>query len=349
MNFRLATPADDAALRALLRRIDLPGSPVLRFEAEPSPLAAQRVHGSTQLLVAEDDSGLLGCGQRSIAPAWLNGESATLGYLGALRLLPEHRGGLALARGWRHFARLQQEAPCNFHSTVIFADNASAQAVLLGGRGGLPIYRPAGKLHSPLILARDFPADPGIREARDLAEVIALGNNCLSRRDLAPVLRAADFAPGGRWAGLGAADFFVLDEGTPRGILGFWDQRSFRQTRIVAWGKLRPWRPLLNLALRLCGHRALPAAGAVLPAAFAGLGGTLEETPDDLKRLLRAALRRAHAQGLLGLIHCRHEQDPLLPAFCAFRKIDFQAQLYLVDGLQPAALSTCPYLEAATL
>jgi hypothetical protein len=40
MNFRLATPADDAALRELLRRIDLPGTPVLRFEAEPSPIAA---------------------------------------------------------------------------------------------------------------------------------------------------------------------------------------------------------------------------------------------------------------------------------------------------------------------
>ncbi|MEN9362184.1 MAG: hypothetical protein RL095_3719 [Verrucomicrobiota bacterium] len=349
MNFRLASPADDAALRELLRRIELPGTPVLRFEAEPSPIAAQRVHGRTQLLVAEDDSGLLGCGQRAVAPAWLDGRPAELGYLGSLRLLPEHRGGLTLARGWRHFARLQEELPCDFHSTVIFSDNIQAQTVLLGGRAGLPIYRPAGSLHSPLLLSRDFPADPGIRPARDLAEVISLGNACLSRRYLAPVLNSADFAPGGRWVGLGAADFLVLDEGTPRGILGFWDQRAFRQTRIVAWGKLRPWRPLLNLALSLCGHRTLPRAGEVLPAAFASLGGTLDENPDDLKRLLRAALRRAHAQGLLGLIHCRHASDPLLPALRAFRKIDFQAQLYLVDGQQSASLKGCPYLEAACL
>ena len=54
-HFDLATPEDDGALRALLRRLPMPGAVRLTYEREPSYVAADAALGEhVQTLVARE-------------------------------------------------------------------------------------------------------------------------------------------------------------------------------------------------------------------------------------------------------------------------------------------------------
>src|SRR5262245_30508944 len=74
---RLAVPADDPALRRLLRENPFEGSISLSFEREPDYFKAASVEGPFHqtMVVFESGTGeIMGMGDRSVRPLWVNGE-----------------------------------------------------------------------------------------------------------------------------------------------------------------------------------------------------------------------------------------------------------------------------------
>src|SRR5690349_5043413 len=110
--FALATEEDDDALRNLLRQIAMPGNIILAFLREPSFFLAEQAGSiANQVIVCKDrqQNRLMGMGSRSIRCVYIDGKPAHVGYLSMLRGIPEARGNIGLARGYRYLQTLHAD------------------------------------------------------------------------------------------------------------------------------------------------------------------------------------------------------------------------------------------------
>lgn len=360
-----AAAGDDARLRRLLADNPMDGRIRIAFEREPSYFHAVGVQGRfAQVFVGRDlDTGaLVGVGTRTVKPAFVNGEPRALGYLSELRLLPRYRGGTLVARGYRLLRKLHRDGRTDLYSTVIAAENTLALRTIASGRAGLPAYRDLGLFDSPAVnLVRGKPPlHAGVEIVRGepalLDDIVACLNEHGRAKQFAPVYAREDFGPEGWLRDFRVEDFYVaLDRGRVVGTLARWDQRGFKQTRVVGYrGSLRLLRPLCGVGARLFGWPRLPRPGEHLASFYAGF---IAVAQNDV-RIFRALLRRLyndavggpHAYFVIGL----HERDPLRAALADYRCSPYRGRLYCAhfedgEAAYRALDGRIPHVEVATL
>jgi len=367
-----ATRADDPALRALVGRLVIPGDVTVTFEREPDFFDACSIHGDVQVGVGRDtgSGAVIGLGTRSIASAFVNGRPRDIGYLADLRLEPPYRNGTLVARGYRLLRRMHADGRVEFYTTVIFASNRVALDTIATGRAGLPRYHDFGVVHCPAInVGAGFWRPAGGRAARDAALEIRPGRagllddivDCLNRnnarRQFAPVHTARDFEPGGRWKGFAVADFRVAFRcGRVVGVVGVWDQRAFKQTRIVRYAPhLGAARPIVNAIRRVTGGPRYARAGEYLRYACVAFIAIDENDPGVFRALLRAAYEDQAGRDRVYLMIALHERDPFLPLVQRdYTLTPFQARLFCVSFAEGEAAvgaidARTPHIEAALL
>jgi hypothetical protein len=360
-----ATVDDDAPLRRLLADTPMDGRIQIAFEREPSYFHAVDVQGRVaQVFVAREvDTGeLVGVGTRTVKPAFVNGEPRAVGYLSDLRLIPAYRGRTLIARGYRLLRELHRDGLTDLYFTVIAADNAPALGTLASGRAGLPAYRDLGAFLSPAVnLARGKPAlDAGVTIVRGapalLDDIVACLNDHGRAKQFAPVYRREDFGPGGWLRGFGVEDFYVaLDGSRVVGTLARWDQRTFKQTRVVRYrGALRLLRPLCNVGARVLSLPRFPAPGGRLESFYAGFiaiaGNDVRVFRALLRRLYNDAVGGPYAYFVIGL----HERDPLAAALADYRCTPYRGRLFCThfedgEASYRALDGRVPHVEVATL
>ncbi len=358
----LATPADDAELRALLRRSPVHGQISVTFEREPSFFDSCGIRGDFfQVGIGRDHrSGkIIGLGTRSIADAFVNGVPMPVGYLADLRLTTEYRGGTLIARGYRFLKCLHEDGRARLYTTLIFAGNQAALKTIASGRAGLPDYHDMGVIHSPSlrIRKREVRIPQGCKILRGSPALLPQIVECLNRnnalRQFAPVHTVEMFRK--RWRELRAEDFVlaVRDQGIV-GVLGCWDQTSFKQTRVVDYAAPLRWLVrTANVVSGLTGIR-YPHPGEEVPYVYAGFIAIDHNDPEVFAALLQSACNRAAGNRYLYAILALHERDPLLRVVEDYSRIPFSGRLFCVtfdDGrdLYRALDDRIPYLEAATL
>lgn len=348
MIFGLATRDDDAALRDLLRRTPMGGAIEVAFLREPDFFPAAAVQGPfVQVLVARDRGRVVGVATRAVRPAYVNGEERPVGYLGDLRLLPEHRGSTAVARGYRYLRRLHADGRTELYSTVIVADNRLALSTIAANRADLPRYTDLGLVLTPVMYLRGRKpeiAGDVVRGSRELlpAIVAKLAEN---RLQFAPVYREEDFL-GGRFPGLRVEDFYVLRRsGRVAGVLGVWDQSSFRQTVVTAYrGWLGRLRPLVNLVRR----PRLPDPGSRLRFFYLAFAAT--DDVDAYRTLVRFVYNDRCESGYSHFTTALHETDPRCRVLDEYRATPFAGRLFVVTFGDPPELDgRVPWVEAALL
>jgi hypothetical protein len=135
--FRLATPADDGVVRALLRETAMPSWADMAIEREPSSYG--------WAVLAEENDDVIGVYIASVLPAHVDGHPQRLGYLGGLRVRPQFRRCIRhLREGYASVPALAREqVPWWF--TTIGADNDAARRLLEAGVRGLPRYHFRGE------------------------------------------------------------------------------------------------------------------------------------------------------------------------------------------------------------
>ena len=100
-SIQFATPADDAAIRQLLRREPMPGRIRVTYQREPEFRLGCEVTGEDcQVLVArrQDSDEIVGVASRSVRRVFVNGREQRVGYLGQLRIDPRFRGRWLVSR-----------------------------------------------------------------------------------------------------------------------------------------------------------------------------------------------------------------------------------------------------------
>jgi hypothetical protein len=370
--FRLATQADNAALRRLLRDNPMPGSISLTFEREPDYFVAAGLDGTLSQTVVSIDEQTGECqamGARSVRPVYLNGKVQDIGYLGHLRVDLRRGWGLSLARQFaRSFAKFHElhgDGRVPFYLASIITENMPARRLLTAKIPGMPLAREYARMFtyaiSPRRVRRETALPRGIRLERATPEHIPEIAACLqrngARRQFAPHWPAHDLFTPARTPNLLPEDFSLAMQGSRVvGCLAIWDQTPFKQTIVRGYsGSMARWRPLINRLAHWIDVPYLPEIDAPFPYCYASHMAIDQDDPQIFLALLRAAcnetVRRWFKYFMIGL----SESNPLRPVLTrSYLHITYASQLYLVaweDGL--AAIGRVdgrvPGLEIAVL
>src|SRR6266567_3910159 len=134
LRVELSTPADDAAIRELLRRQPMPGRITIAYEREPDFSLGCRVSGEDcRILVAragdQDDVVAVTC--RSTRRMYVNGREQRLGYFGQLRVDERYRGRWIVSKGFSALKQLHDSDPLPAYVAAIVDGNREAVGVLV--------------------------------------------------------------------------------------------------------------------------------------------------------------------------------------------------------------------------
>lgn len=308
--FRLATDADDADLRTLLRENPMEGWVRLALEREPSFFLGEGLLGDATVQVAREESGegrLIGACTCTWMPVHVDGEVRSTPYLSGLRLAPAFRNQAPLLRqGFRAMEAFAAFGSAPLAFTSLASDNRRARRLLEAGLPGFPVYKPLGELET-WVLPTGGRATGRLERARpaDLPDIVQLINESGRTSQFSPHLSEAWLAGGPR--GLRVEDFLVRRvEGALQTCLALWDQRAFKQVRVHGYrAPLNILRLPWNLAAFMRRGVRLPAPGDTLEACFLAFASFRKGDPDeaaaDISEALACAAKRGVGAALLGL------------------------------------------------
>lgn len=345
-HYELAAQKDDPELRRLLRENPFAGSISLSLEREPNYFLASNIEGAFhETLVVRDSNTnqLVGVGDRSIRPLYVNGEIQNIGYFSGLRVDSQYQHGLALARflgkGWEGQRERHKDGRAKFYLMSIVSDNNPAQRLLDSKLPHYPRLFPHTRIYTYAIHPARPKKESKIKITRGTSDSIPAIVDCLARNGM-----RRQFAP--HWTeetllspltpGLSISDFFLAQSGSRlRGCLALWDQQACKQIVVRGYsGGMARYRKIINL------FTPLPEPGARLNQCFASFLAVDDDDPEIFSALLRAvyneAVRRKYAYLLLGLA----EDSPFHSIVKTYRPITYKSDIYLAawaDGYDAAA------------
>jgi hypothetical protein len=303
VRFDLATPADDAEIRRLLRENPTPGRVGVSLEREPDAALAAKVEGDVHHTIvarAPGDGRLIAMGSVSVREGYVNGEPTRVGYLGQLRLDRgvRPRASVVLA-GFRRLRELHESLGVKLYLTSIATDNQPARRLLERGLTGMPTYRPVGtlvtSLFPPQVLPKPRPRrgaeatkDQGIWVDR-VPDVLACLDRNGRRFQFAPVWRDADLIERIQSEDPNELELQAITRGgRVIGCIGTWDQSAYKQAVVRSYApRLARWRGAINLFGRPFGVPHLPPVGSPLDLLYLSHLAVDDDDPAVFAALLR--------------------------------------------------------------
>jgi hypothetical protein len=353
----LATRADDAEIRRLLRENPMPGRASISLERGPDAALAAAVEGDVHhTIVARDRVGgaIIAMGSVSVRERYVNGQPTAVGYLGELRLDQNHRSRMSIIRrGYACLRELHASLGVRMYLTSIAADNTVARRLLERGLPGMPTYRPLcefvtlvfrrrrnGEFHKVTSRVRH-----GLRfdelslrhgTPKLIPEMHALLNDTNAHAQLAPAWTLAELQS------LQPSHIrIVFDGDQPIACAAVWDLRAFKQTVVRGYPPaLRLARVPLNMLAPFTRMPRMPAIGRPVSHAFVSHLATPPARPELIEPLIRSLHGSAHTLKIDSFTVGFDARDPRLPIVRrAFGGLEYRTQLYLVhwpDGTAAA-------------
>ncbi|PKO19175.1 MAG: hypothetical protein CVU39_01090 [Chloroflexi bacterium HGW-Chloroflexi-10] len=360
--FRWATPDDEADIRSLISSVPMPGAIAVRFSREPDYFLGTTIMGdSCDVLIARhrQDGQLAGIACRAERRAYLNGQEASLGYIGQIRVAPSFRGHWLVHLG----AELFREAspPGLLYFGVIASENPRARQLLVGSRPPGNLYtRYIGGLTTCAILLRPLRAHrtPGIEvlpgTPETLTEIVKFLRLKGPRRQFFPAYTLEDFTGGSLLRGLKPQDIMVARRGkVVVGVMVVWDQAAYKQDIVDAYGPtLRRLRPLYNFAARFLRARPLTPQGQAIQLAFASCICIDDDNPAIMQALISACTKNAYERGKAFLMIGLSDDDPLLAVARRYLHVKYHSDLFAVSWSDEPVKQLdgrIPYIEIAAL
>ena len=351
VEFDLATPADDAAIGALLRTTALPGAIRLAYARDPSYFAGAGIEGPFhQVMVGRDPAGrIVGMGSRAVRELYVGGRALPVGYMSHLRVAPDVEWGAGLpkvlARGWRFYRALHADGRAPYYLISLVAGESPARRLFCAGLRDWPTLTPVGSLVTYSIAARRvtpprLPSGVGLRRATpdDLPAIAACLARNGPRRTFTPVWTCDTLCRPDTTPGLLPHHFWLAVQGDRIvGCLARWDQQPWKQTVVQGYapllGRLRPW---VNLAARVGLAPRLPPVGGTLRHSFAALWAVDDDDAAVGAGLLAAVIADAAAAGDDYLMVGLDPSHPLGPVVTRYRHVPYRTEIHLATwGTDP--------------
>ena len=273
---RMGTPADNAKMQDLITKITMPGVAQMCFQRAPDFFVGAKVIGEEFVLTVADDSErpdvLAGLTVISGRELFISGKKRRVYYSGDTRVDPYYR-----RRGIASNLFIEQKkhrSPTDLLQGIVLKENtAPLDAAANAADGVLFRYWISHTIETSFIFVRPIkpriPAGVEIRPAtaNDIPAMQAFFDREAPRRNGYPVYDFARLHAGDPYyAGLRIGDIaLALRNGQIIGMVGGWNQKAYKQTRIVGFKPIvKVLRPLYNLYVGMAGGFKLPPVGGVL-------------------------------------------------------------------------------------
>lgn len=354
---------DDEGIRRLLGAPQPSALLALGFERSPSYLQAATVsHVQPEILVAEhkdsaDIVAVVNLGQR---PVYINGTCCDVRFAGDLRVAAAHQGGRLLV----YLSRKMREilGDNGWYQTIILNENERSRSALAqGGRAGMPFYAPQINVETFTLTGLRAPslsADCTVRVAT-ASDIPAMNRFVQRMARYYQFLPAYDFngllADDPYFRGLCISDFLLVERHGEVCALGaVWNQKAFKQTRVVSYQPLiRLVRPLYNMWTRLIGGLHLPPPGGLLDYRLVHSPLTAPDDSEAFSILLQALWQKCRQTGGRALSLSLAASDPRRAVLENFRHFFMAGTHYLAsfsrDSLPVLDESLVPYFECGRL
>lgn len=344
---RDAKPSDNEGLVALAHACSMSGDIELRMDRAPDSFALNRLEGERwRLAVAEREEVVVGCVCFSERQCFMDGVVQRSGYVGDLKVHPDHRDTVIADGLSRYAADCMNGLPEKTPVLITVLAGNSAMERRLDGPRGLPRFSHVATIrtHSLSILWKR--RDRAIRGAQgneatavawvsckargepavsvspagwsDIDEMAGLWRDVAKHRQLAPAHAADSLA---RWVrdapGLDIHDFRLARgrDGKLLGFVGLWDQRQFKQLTVVSYSpRIAMARRVFNAVAPAAGAERLPPPGAPLNLVTATHVCVPGVRADVLRALLVSAHNELRGSGCSLLNIGLDKSDPLTVA-----------------------------------
>lgn len=354
---------DDEGIRRLLGAPQPSALLSLGFERSPSYLQAASVsHLQPEILVAEhtasaDIVAVVNLGKR---PVYLNGEPREVRFAGDLRVASGHQGGRLLVYLSRRFREILGEG--GWYQTIILDENERSRSALAqGGRAGMPFYAPQVAVETYTLTGVRKVQAAGSCTVRTASEADIPAMN----RFVAVMGRFYQFMPaydfGGLltgnsyFRGLSIRDFILVERnGELRALGAVWNQKDFKQTRVVSYQPLiRFLRPMYNIWSAVTGQMSLPPEGDCLDYRIVHSPLSFPDDAEAFSALLQTLWDRCHLSGSRALALSLAATDPRREVLRNFRHF-FMAGTHYLASFSPERLPVLddrlvPYFECGRL
>lgn len=326
--YMLATPNEDAALKALLRENAVPSWVSMSIEREPSYFAGCNRFGRDWAVIACDEDGnpvgMYACAEQSV---YCNGSPNEIGYIGALRVNHGYRNRIRILRdGFSSIPRFSQLKPPRFWYTAIASDNERARRVLTANLPGMPKYHYINDLMTIAIASSRQKRHGLWRPIRveEMDSVISYYNGHAQQYQFAPALDPKSLLQTG-------ARFFVFEQnGKISGTMALWNQQPYKQIVAKAYrSPLQQLLPLYNTYALLSRRVPLPSLNRPLDQTYQAFLAITPNSESDLVRVMEDALSLCPTSVMtLGL----HASNPWLRVLTRyFKPLTYRTGIYTVS------------------
>jgi hypothetical protein len=364
--FELAGPDNDPTIRRLLANNPVPGLVSVTYEREPDYFLGCSTMGRfCQVLVARHrpSDEVVGVATRATRPLFVNGQVEEVGYIGQLRVDQRFQGRWLVSSGFRFFHQLHADGRADGYITTIIEGNVQAQGILVRrARRHFPIYREIDHLCTLAVILRQPKKELSSTceiergSTAELGAIVAFLRRHGADKQFFPVYSIEDFDDSPATLGFRVNDFILARQnGEIMGVIGLWDQSSYKQTVVHAYHNWLRWlRPFYNVGVRLSAAQPLPPPGHPIHYAYASFICVANNNPDIFEALLRQVYNLAASRGYPYLMLGLSERDPLLAVARQYAHIPYYSRLYTVCWKDEEAFhekldQRIPYVEIASL
>ena len=367
---RLAEDSDNENLLGLCR-IPVSGSIRLALEREPDYFAGASVQAETPEVYAclhrsGRFAGMFHVGYRTV---FINRQPTPVRYFCDLRIHPDFQRSRLLFEMMVFCRASGIINDREFAQTIIFGDNLPMLNHLdLNRRSHIrplaPLYHRVGEYHTYMIRLSSRPSATSPQAGSLVVRCATESDVTLMQTFLEtegpryqgfPCYQFNKLGKSPYFRNLTIADYFLaFEQGQLVGMVGIWNQKAFKQTRICGYNPSLTWlRPAVNIVAKLAGGFPLPKAGSILTYFTLHTLLINEEKPYLLEALIREIRRVCSGQGFAYFLCSLAGNSPLTKACQPFRPFRLiKGQYFLVSGSHelPGSLFAEPYyLEGARI
>ncbi len=344
LNYRLAHPSDNPRLQNLVAKITMPGPAQMCFQRAPDFYVGAQVIGESQSMVVVDDAArpeaLAGITVISGRHAYISGKKRYLHYSGDTRVDPFYRrrgiSGLMFAEQKKH------HQPTDLVQGVILNGNTGALDAARRVQGHKVFaFWLSHTIETSFMFVRKgtprIPAGVTLRAATavDVPAMQAFQDREAPRRNGYPAYDFSQLLAGAPYyAGLSIGDYtLALRDGEIVGMLAAWNQKAYKQTRIMGFHPAaKMLRPVYNAYVGLMGGFKLPPVGGMLN--YLTLANVLIASDDPaIYRALIDWVMAHEGQQVDALATCVTHGDPLLSVPRGYKRQKlFSQHLWLTFG-----------------
>jgi hypothetical protein len=359
---RMATNADNAAILSLIGAPQPSNGVQFAFERVPDYFQSALVsHQSPHTMVVERRSdkavvAMVNLGHREV---FVDGQAQTIRYGSDLRIASEYQGSRVLIYINRAVRECIQDS---WYQSVILEENDKSRGALEGGRAGLPLFKPMGGIITHTITGRkrqptELTAQVRVATVADISAMNRFVQGMAAFYQFLPAYNFWDLEAGlPYFNGLKISDFLLLmdADGDVRGLVGLWNQKTFKQTRVVDYSRsVALFRPFYNVWSSLTGGFVLPAKGETFDYLALHSPLTSPDDSDAFRALLHSAWLAAKVRGNRAITLTIADSDPRGNVLDDFRTIPLKAYQYTAafreESLPTLDSDLIPYFESGRL